>query len=81
MRHLLTTLFNLVARKQDNKIDMVWYDQSPCTKERIAELRYKLAVARGMLIAVHNEWVTDKVDYHGDVHRDEINKAIKESSD
>ena len=81
MRHLFTTLLNLVSRKQEHKIDLVWYDGTKPTKQRIAALRYKLAVARGMLIAVHNEWVTDKVDYHGDVHRDEINKAIKESSD
>jgi hypothetical protein len=33
---------------------MDWY-QGPLTKKRVAELRYKLAKARGMLISLIND--------------------------
>lgn len=77
---MIDLIYRIFAPKKP-KIDLVWYDGTKPTKERIAELRYKLAVSRGMLIAVHNEWVAEGIQDHGDVNRDEMHKAIKDSAD
>jgi predicted O-methyltransferase YrrM len=82
---VLNAVFDMVDRylgRKENKIDMVWYDGSKPTKQRIAELRYKLAVSRGMLIALYNEWIARGYFEKSDnVQLEEINKAINESAD
>ena len=62
-------------------IDLIWYDGSPPTKERIAELRYKLAVARGMLGSVRDMMANVEVGGQLCVHVEDLDKAMKETID
>ena len=70
------------TKAQKKTEDPEWYDGSPTTKERIADLRRKLGIARGMLYEVKNE-ITDRTRNGTamSLHLDELNKAIDESAD
>ena len=59
----------------------IWYDGTKPTKKRIAELRYKLAVARGMLVSVRDMMRDVKVGGELCTNIEDMNKAIDESSD
>ena len=82
MKHLFTAILDLVlGNDKKDKIDMVWYDGTKPTKKRIAELRYKLAVARGMLVSVRDMMRDVKVGGELCTNIEDMNKAIDESSD
>lgn len=75
--------------EEDKKTNPEWYDGSPLTKERIADLRRKLGIARGMLIDFRGllngkderACITTRSKAHEKDLVDELNRVIDESAD
>lgn len=79
---MIKELINFILdRPAKPKIDLVWYDGSKPTKQRIADLRYKLAVARGMLGSVRDMMRDVKVGEALCTNLEDIDNAMNDSAD